>query len=66
MPYTCSFPPDVHVLLCNLEIMLLERVQRCATKYILHGSHLDYKSQLTQLRILPLTMTLELYDIAFF
>ena len=43
-------------------IKLLEDLQR-AIKFILQDFTSDYKSQLIRLRILPLMMTLELYDI---
>ena len=46
-------------------IKLLEDLQR-AIKFILQDFTSDYKSQLIRLRILPLMMTLELYDITFF
>ena len=46
-------------------IKLLENLQR-AIKFILQDFTSDYKSQLIRLRILPLMMTLELYDITFF
>ena len=48
------------------EIILLERVQRRATKWILSDFHSDYKSRLKNLNILPLMMTLELNDLSFF
>ena len=40
------------------EIILLERVQRRATKWILSDFHSDYKSRLKNLNMLPLMMTL--------
>ena len=46
--------------------MLLERIQRRATKYILNDYQSDYKHRLLSLRLLPLAMQLELYDIMFF
>ena len=48
------------------EIILLERVQRRATKWILSDFHSDYKSRLKNLNMLPLMMTLELNDLSFF
>ena len=47
-------------------IQLIERVQRCATKYILNDYISDYKSRLIKLQILPLAYILELNDIMFF
>ena len=44
----------------------LERIQRRASKFILNYSTHDYKSRLIHLKLLPLTMTLELNDILFF
>ena len=46
------------------DISLLERVQRRATKYIVHHNS-DYKSQLISLHLLPLMYWLELVDIMF-
>ena len=43
--------------------LLLERIQRRATKYILNDYQSDYKHRLLQLRFLPLSMQLEWYDI---
>ena len=48
------------------DITDLERVQRRATKYILNDFHSSYKNRLQSLKILPLMMQLELYDILFF
>ena len=48
------------------DISTLERVQRRATKFILNDFVSDYKSRLTTLKLLPLSMTLELNDIIFF
>ena len=45
---------------------MLERIQRCATKYILNDYKSDYRHRLLSLRLLPLVMQLELYDIMFF
>ena len=47
------------------DILLLDRVQRKSTKYILNNYHLDYKTRLTSLHLLPLMYTYELYDILF-
>lgn len=44
----------------------LEQLQRRASKYILNNFHLDYKSRLIQLCMLPLTLWLELQDIFLF
>ena len=48
------------------DITALERIQRRATKYILNDFHSDYKHCLLSLRLLPLMMQLELFDILFF
>ena len=48
------------------DITALERIQRRATKYILNDFHSDYKHRLLSLRLLPLMMQLELFDILFF
>ena len=48
------------------DIIMLERIQRRATKYILNDYKSDYKHRLLSLRLLPLVMQLELYDIMFF
>ena len=47
------------------DILLLERVQRRATKFILDNYSMDYKSRLTQLKLLPLMYFYELTDILF-
>ena len=47
------------------DIQLLEAVQRRASKWILNGYISDYKSRLHYIHLLPLMMTLELYDISF-
>ena len=44
------------------DILLLERVQRRATKFILGDYSMDYKSRLTNLKLLPLMYTYELTD----
>ena len=48
------------------DILKLEQIQRRATKYILNDSHSSYKCRLQSLKILPLMMQFELYDILFF
>ena len=48
------------------DITLLERVQMRATKFILNDFSSNYKSRLIALRLLPLMMVYELYDISFF
>lgn len=48
------------------DIMLLERIQRRATKYILNDYTSDYKSRLISLDILPLMVEMELGDLMFF
>ena len=45
---------------------LLKNVQHHATKYILNDFTSDYRSRLIALKILPLMMQLELYDVMFF
>ena len=47
------------------DINSLERVQRCATKFILSDYTSDYKTRLEQLSILPLTYTYEIADMFF-
>ena len=44
-------------------ILLFEKVQRRATKFILSNSSLDYKARLVSLHLLPLMSWLELADI---
>ena len=48
------------------DIKKLEQLQRQATKYILSNYLSDYKTQLIQLRLLPLTYIFETSDILFF
>ena len=48
------------------DILILEKVQKRATKFILNDFVMDYKTQLSTLNLLPLSMTLELNDIIFF
>ena len=48
------------------DMMVLERIQRRATKFILNDFHSDYKSRLSSLNMLPLMMSLEINDILFF
>ena len=45
---------------------LLESLQRKASKFILNDYQTDYKSRLQQLKLLPLTLWLEIQDILFF
>ena len=47
------------------DILLLERVQQRATKFILDNYSMDYKSRLTQLKLLPLMYFYKLTDILF-
>ena len=47
------------------DILLLERVQRRATKFILNNYTMDYKTRLTNLKLLPLMYVLELQDVIF-
>jgi len=46
-------------------IIILEKIQHRATKYILNDFTSDYRSRLIALKILPLMMQLELYDVMF-
>ena len=63
-----------HLLYCSViwrphlskDIKLLERVQRRASKYLLNDYSSDYKSRLISLKLLPLSMVMELNDILFF
>jgi len=48
------------------DFLLLERVQRRVTKFILNNYIMDYKTRLTQLNLLPVMYVLELHDILFF
>ena len=48
------------------DIILLERIQRRATKFILNDFTSNYRERLIKLKLLPLMMTLELSDILFF
>ena len=48
------------------DIMLLERVQRRATKWILDDYTTGYKERLLSLQMLPLMMTYEVNDVFFF
>ena len=52
-------------LLAHKDILLLERVQRHATKYILSDYTSNYKARLLSLHILPLMYWLELHDILY-
>ena len=47
------------------DILIVERVQRHATKYILNDYNSCYKTRLTKLRLLPLMYLFELQDILF-
>ena len=53
------------VAIFNKDIILLERVQRRATKYILSDYTSDYKTCLIKLNLLPLMYIYELLDILF-
>ena len=63
-----------HLLYCSQvwrphkikDILLLERVQRRATKYILNDYTSSYKSRLTKLNLFPLMYIYELYDLIFY
>ena len=48
------------------DIILLEKVQRRATKFILNDYTSDYKSHLIKLQLLPLMYVYKLSDILFF
>ena len=48
------------------DIRQLEQLQRCATEYILNDYTSNYKSQLLELKILPLMYVLDICDIMFF
>ena len=48
------------------DIVSLEKLQRRATKYMLHDYQLDYKSRLCQLKLLPLMYQLEFIEVIFF
>ncbi len=48
------------------DIILLERVQQRATKYILNNYNISYKLRLIHLNILPLMYYLQLLDLLFF
>ena len=48
------------------DIILLERVQRRATKYILNDYTLSYRTRLLKLEMLPLMYIFELNDLLFF
>lgn len=62
-----------HLVYCSVlwrpyqikDILLLERVQRRATKYILNDYKSNYRSRLEKLSLLPLMYMFELYDIMF-
>ena len=44
---------------------MLERIQRRATEYILNDYSMDYKSRLTSLHLLPISLWLDLHDLLF-
>ena len=46
--------------------LLLKKIQHHAIKYILNDITSDYRSRPIALKILPLMMQLELYDVMFF
>ena len=48
------------------DIVMLERIQRRATKFILNDYSSNYKSYLLKLNILPLMYLFDYYDILFF
>ena len=48
------------------DILLLEKIQRRATKYILGDYYSDYTTRLSRLKLLPLMRTFELNDLLFF
>ena len=48
------------------DILMLEKIQRRATKFILNDYSSDYKSRLVSLQLLSLMMLFELNDIIFF
>uniref|UniRef100_A0A1X7V1D5 Reverse transcriptase domain-containing protein n=1 Tax=Amphimedon queenslandica TaxID=400682 RepID=A0A1X7V1D5_AMPQE len=48
------------------DIVVLERVQRRATKFIINDFTSDYKTRLRSLNLLPLMMTFEFQDLIFF
>ena len=48
------------------DTVMLERIQRQATKFILRGYDSDYKTRLLKLDLLPLIYMLDFYDIIFF
>jgi hypothetical protein len=48
------------------DLILLESVQRRATKYILNDYDSDYKTRLARLDLLPISYIKEFYDLCFF
>ena len=48
------------------DLQFIERVQRWSTKYILNDFKSDYRTRLQLLRLLPLSMQMEMSDILFF
>ena len=59
----CSIIWHLHLI---KDIVLLERLQRRATKFILGDYTSAYRERLIKLQLLPLMMVLELSDIMFF
>ena len=47
-------------------IVVLEKVQKCATKFILNDYSLSYKNRLIAIHLLPLMYQFELNDLMFF
>ena len=47
-------------------IVVIEKVQKCATKFILNDYSLGYKNRLVAIHLLPLMFQLELKDLMFF
>ena len=48
------------------DTVILEKIQRPATKFILRDFNSDYKTCLLKLDLLPVMHILELYDLSFF
>ena len=63
-----------HLMYCSViwrphlckDIILLEKIQRRASKFLLNDYSSDYKTRLMSLNLLPLSMVMELNDIIFF
>ena len=47
------------------DVLVLEKIQRRATKFILNDYSSDYKQRLISLHLLPLSMVMELNDVIF-